>query len=162
MIVPFTELDASSRVWIFQADVELNDALATEMKQELFEFLKEWTAHNVALYTSGDIFYNRFIVIMVDERFQNASGCSLDTLNRFISHLEKKYSVALLDRMAVAYQLAGTDKIETVHLHQLGQLAKDGSIDAQTLVFNNLVKSKAEFESSWKTPIADSWHKRFM
>ncbi len=162
MIVPFTELDPSSRVWIFQADVELNDALATEMKQELFEFLKEWTAHNVALYTSGDIFYNRFIVIMVDERFQNASGCSLDTLNRFISLLEKKYNIGLLERMAVAYQRPGTDKIETVHLHQLSQFAKDGNIDENTFVFNNLVKSKAEFESSWKTPIADSWHQRFM
>ncbi len=162
MIVPFTELDPSSRVWIFQADVELNDTLATEMKQELYGFLQEWTAHNSTLYTSGDIFYNRFIVIMVDERYQNASGCSLDTLNRFLSHLEKKYSVGLLDRMAVAYQRPGSDKIETVHLHQLSQFAKEGNIDENTFVFNNLVKSKAEFESNWKTPIADSWHQRFM
>ncbi|MBK8826574.1 MAG: hypothetical protein IPO26_07620 [Saprospiraceae bacterium] len=55
MIVPFTELDASSRM-DFSADVELNDTLAIEMKQELFEFLKSGRCVKAGTYTSGDIF----------------------------------------------------------------------------------------------------------
>lgn len=162
MLIPFHDLDPASKVWIFQSDSELTTGQCSEIKNELFDFLHEWTAHNVQLYTSGDILHHRFIVIMVDERFQGASGCSLDKMTHFIQYLEQKYGITLLERMTVAYELSAAGEIETAHLNQLSEMSKTGMIHLETVVYNNLVKTKAEFEQGWKTKISDSWHKRFI
>lgn len=162
MLIPFQDLDPASKVWIFQAESKFNDLQATSIKEELFNFLQEWTAHNVQLYTSGDIIQDRFIVIMVDERYQGASGCSLDKMTHFIQHLEHKYGITLLDRMNVAYESSSSGEIATVPLNLMGEMAKAGVIQPETIVYNNLVKTKAEFEQGWKTKIKDSWHNRFI
>ena len=162
MLIPFHDLDPSSKVWIFQAENELTESQATAIKELLFEFLEEWTAHNAQLYTSGDILHHRFIVIMVDERYQGASGCSLDKMTHFIQYMEHKYGITLLARMTVAYESATSGEIATAPLNQLGEMAKVGIIQADTIVYNNLVKTKAEFEQAWKTEIKNSWHKRFI
>ena len=162
MLIPFHDLDPSSKVWIFQAETELTESQTTAIKELLFEFLEEWTAHNAQLYTSGDILHHRFIVIMVDERYQGASGCSLDKMTHFIQYMEHKYGITLLERMTVAYESATSGEIATAPLNQLGEMAKVGIIQADTIVYNNLVKTKAEFEQAWKTEIKNSWHKRFI
>ncbi len=162
MLIPFHDLDPSSKVWIFQAETELTESQTTAIKELLFEFLEEWTAHNAQLYTSGDILHHRFIVIMVDERYQGASGCSLDKMTHFIQYMEHKYGITLLERMTVAYESSASGEIATAPLNQLGEMAKVGIIQADTIVYNNLVKTKAEFEQAWKTEIKNSWHKRFI
>jgi hypothetical protein len=162
MLIPFHDLDPSSKVWIFQAEQELTESQATAIKELLFEFLEEWTAHNVQLYTSGDVLHHRFIVIMVDERFQGASGCSLDKMTHFIQYMEHKFGITLLERTTVAYESSTSGEIATAPLNQLGDMSKNGIIQPETIVFNNLVKTKAEFEQAWRTKIKDSWHKRFI
>ena len=37
----------------------------------------------------------------------------------------------------------------------------ENQIEPNTLIFNNLVKTKAEFEISWKVSASESWLKRF-
>ena len=162
MLIPFHDLDPSSKVWIFQAENELTEGQSQEVRAELFDFLREWTAHNLQLFTSGDILHHRFVVIMVDERFQGASGCSLDKMTHFIQDLEHKYSITLLERMTVAIEKSPNEKIYTAPLHQLEALSKAGEIHPETIVYNNLVKTKGEFDASWKTKIKDSWHQRFI
>lgn len=162
MLIPFHDLDSESKVWIFQAENLMNESQESQIKELLFEFLQEWTAHNAQLYTSGDILHHRFIVIMVDERYQGASGCSLDKMTHFIQYLEHKYRITLLERMTVAYESSTSGEIATAPLSQLGEMAKVGIIQADTIVYNNLVKTKAEFEQAWKTEIKNSWHKRFI
>lgn len=162
MLIPFHDLDPGSKVWIFQAENEMTENQATAIKELLWEFLQDWTAHNAQLYTSGDVLHHRFIVIMVDERYQGASGCSLDKMTHFIQYMEHKFGIILLERMTVAYELSPSGEIVTVPLNQLGDMSKAGVIQPETIVYNNLVKTKAEFEEGWKTKIKDSWHKRFI
>ncbi len=162
MLIPFHDLDPSSKVWIFQAETELTESQTTAIKELLFEFLEEWTAHNAQLYTSGDILHHRFIVIMVDERYQGASGCSLDKMTHFIQYMEHKFGITLLERTTVAYESSTAGEIATAPLNQLVDMSKAGIIIPETLVYNNLVKTKAEFEQAWKTEIKNSWHKRFI
>jgi len=162
MLIPFHDLDPGSKVWIFQAENEMTENQATAIKELLWEFLQDWTAHNAQLYTFGDVLHHRFIVIMVDERYQGASGCSLDKMTHFIQYMEHKFGITLLERMTVAYESSTSGEIVTAPLSHLGDLSKAGAIIPETIVYNNLVKTKAEFEESWKTKIKDSWHKRFI
>ena len=40
-------------------------------------------------------------------------------------------------------------------------MVKDKAVSAQTIVFNNLVNTKIEYEENWEVPLEDSWHNRF-
>ena len=42
------------------------------------------------------------------------------------------------------------------------QMAKDKAVSKNTIVFNNLVTTIAEFNESWEVPASDSWHSRFV
>ena len=156
MLIPFHDLDPGSKVWIFQAENVLTESQTTAIKELLLEFLQDWTAHNAQLYTSGDVLHHRFIVIMVDERYQGASGCSLDKMTHFVQYMEHKFG------MTLAYESPTSGEIVTAPLSHLGDLSKAGVIQPETIVYNNLVKTKAEFEQCWKTKIMDSWHNRFI
>lgn len=163
MLVPIHQLDDQSKIWIYQSTTMLSDDQSTALRKELLSFLEEWTSHNVQLHTSGDIFYNRFIVMMVDERYNATGGCSIDKSIHFIEYLEQKYGISLLDRMHFSYiPDPDTFEIYSASLHDLDNLFNSGKIKADTIVFNNLVKSKAEFESRWQIPLNQSWHIRFL
>jgi hypothetical protein len=41
------------------------------------------------------------------------------------------------------------------------RMAKEKSVSAQTIVFNNLVNTIEELNESWEVPAEDSWHSRF-
>lgn len=162
MLSPFYDLGPTSKVWIFQGTKEFTLEQSREIKAILYDFLKEWTAHKAELHTAGDVLFQRFIVIMVDESLHSASGCSIDTMTHFIQDLEQKYANPLFDRMTIVYENDKTGLLNTVHLNEVKESVSTGKITEDTFVFNNLVKSKAEFESGWKCKIKDSWHKRFI
>ena len=42
------------------------------------------------------------------------------------------------------------------------KMVKDKAVSAQTIVFNNLVNDKSEYEQYWEVPMAESWHNRFL
>lgn len=166
MLAAYEQLDPASRVWIYQCDRKLTDEEVLAMRPELTDFLEQWTAHNRQLYTWGDVLYHRFVVIMADERYAGASGCSIDKSVHFVEYLEKKYRISLLSRTLVAYlyhnETTHRDAIKTCQLDELAAKMADGTIDDDTLVFDNLVKTKADFESSWQKPVSASWHRKFV
>lgn len=161
MLVQFQSLSDTSRVWIFQSETELSDSQTIDITTALQYFLQDWTAHDIHLFTYGALLYHRFIVVIVDESKVSASGCSIDKLTHFIQSIEKKFSLNLLERMSVAF-INEDESINVCHINDLSVLAKDGSIDADTIVFNNLVNTKIDFENKWKVKLTESWHKRFM
>ena len=42
------------------------------------------------------------------------------------------------------------------------QFAKENKITSETIVFNNMVQTKQDFETDWEVPAKESWHKRFL
>mgnify|MGYP007000357904 len=52
--------------------------------------------------------------------------------------------------------------IEYVNLKEFIKLAKSNLVSLDTIVFNNLVLNKDEFDENWEVRAKDSWHKRFM
>lgn len=163
MLVPMSQLDDNSKIWIYQSNSQFTEEQTKALRQELMQFLEDWTSHNRQLYTAGDIFYDRFIVLMVDERYNATGGCSIDKSIHFIEYLEQKYGLSLLDRMNIAY-ISDTyaSEIHLASLHDLDSYIKSGALKSDTVVFNNLVKTKSEFEAGWRIPLNQSWHKRFL
>ena len=160
MLANFNSLPETSRIWIYQADRSFTTEELEEIGSELEAFLKEWTAHGSQLQAGYEIRYRRFIIIALDQSRASASGCSIDSSVLFIQHLEQKYGVNLLDKMNVSYKQG--EYIAYKPLADFKTMAKQKAVSKNTIVFNNLVNNKQEYEEHWEVPASESWHARFM
>jgi len=160
MLVDFKSLPDSSRIWIYQANRSFTSEELAEIKIALDDFVSEWTAHGQDLKSGYEIRYKRFIVLGLDQSLTSASGCSIDASVHFIQHLEKKYSIELLDKMNVSYKQG--EYVAYKPLVDFKKMAKQNAVSAKTIVFNNLVATKGEYLEHWEVPAAESWHSRFI
>lgn len=159
MFLPFNELPKTARVWIYQANRDLINSELESISQELTAFCNGWSAHGVGLKSSFQILYNRFIVIAVDEGFNMATGCSIDSSVNQIKLLENRYGLNFMDRTQVAFLIDNELYIET--LSAIKGKVNDGIISSETKTFNNLVATVEDFDSSWMIPASDSWLKKY-
>jgi len=143
MLVDFKELPNSSRVWIYQCSRSFTEQEVSEITIELSTFITDWTAHGSDLKAGFEIKYNRFITIALDQSLNTASGCSIDASVHFIMQLEKKYDVLLLDKMNVSYKQG--EYVAYKPLIDFKKMAKDKAVSLKTIVFNNLVANKGEY-----------------
>lgn len=160
MLITFSELPDTSRVWIYQANRSFSETELQEITAQLEQFIIAWTAHGADLKASFDIRYKRFIIIGLDQELNVATGCSIDASVNFIQKLERDYGVDLLDKMNVSYKQG--EHVAYKSLVDFRKMAKEKAVSPNTIVFNNLVNNKAEYLNDWEVPASDSWHNRFL
>ena len=160
MYTPYKNLSNNSRVWIYQSNREFTEKEIAFISTKAEEFINSWTRHGDDLKGSFTIKYNQFLVLAVDESFNNVSGCSIDASVHFIQALEKELQLNLMDKMNVTFK--NGNHINLVRLSDFQKFAKEHKITQETIVFNNMVATKEDFENSWEVPAKDSWHKRFL
>jgi hypothetical protein len=145
----------TAKVWVYQSNKALSDTEVKAIEAAGIKFITQWAAHGASLDASFDVLYNRFIVLAVNEQQANASGCSIDSSVRFIKGLEQQFNLNLFDRMQVAYH--DDNAINACHFNdlyaQLTALGKDKTQIANTIVFNNMITTKQEFDSKWEVPL---------
>ncbi len=160
MLVPFKKLPDHARIWVYQSNRPFTKEESEKISAELTDFIKEWTVHGADLKAAFNIKYKRFIILGIDQDVAAASGCSIDASVHFIQHLEEAYQVDLLDKMNVSFRQG--EYIAHKELKEFKKMVKARAVSPKTIVFNNLVNSKAELEDHWEVPLAESWHKRFL
>ncbi|MBK8620985.1 MAG: hypothetical protein IPN79_04295 [Saprospiraceae bacterium] len=162
MITGFALLHPTSRVWIFQAENELSQQQEAACDLYIKRFLDSWTSHNQDIMSYGGVYHHRFLVFLVDQTQTSASGCSQDKLMHFVEDLEKHFGISFLGRTQVAYRNTKDENIKVMPLENLKEAYHSGTIQDETLFFDNLVDTKLKFENSWEKPLKESWHKRFI
>ena len=50
------------------------------------------------------VIFNRFLVVFVDEKIAQASGCSIDKSVHFVKQLEDEFHINFFDRTLIAYK----------------------------------------------------------
>ena len=158
MFVEFQKMPGSSRIWIYQSNREFSGEEVNVITLNTKNFIDNWTRHGDDLKGSFTIVYNRFVVISVDENFANVSGCSIDASVRFIKQLQIELNVDLLNKLNIAFKT--NDDVNSVSLNDFRSFIANDKITQDTIVFNNLVDTKADFESKWEVPAKESWHQR--
>jgi len=160
MFTEYKNLPNNSRVWIYQSEREFNQKEIEIISVKAEEFINSWTRHGDNLKGSFTIKYNQFLVLAVDENFNTVSGCSIDSSVRFVQQLEKELQLDLMNKMNITFK--DNETINLVKLSDFQQFAKDKKISLETIVFNNMVNTKEDFENNWEIPAKQSWHKRFL
>ena len=78
MFVKFENLPSHSRVWIYQSNRKFTTQEVEFITEKAILFTNQWTKHGSDLQGSLVIKYNQFLILAVDEGFNNVSGCSID------------------------------------------------------------------------------------
>lgn len=164
MYIPFEEMPGHARVWIYQANRPLSQAEVDYTLQIGQVFMSRWAAHGKDLKSSVKMFHHQFLVIAVDETYNQASGCSIDASVALVKELEQKFSTtehpfSFFDRSKVAFVYH--DQIFLESTKSLKERIAEGNIKPETLTFNNLVSSKEQFEKEWMVPAKNSWLARY-
>ena len=160
MFTAYKNLPSNSRIWIYQSDRAFTEEEIKKITEKATAFINQWTRHGDDLKGSFTIKYNQFLVLAVDENFNNVSGCSIDASVHFIQQLENELKVDLMDKMNITFK--DNENINLVKLSDFQQFAKEKKITSETIVFNNMIQTKQDFESNWEVPADKSWHKRFL
>lgn len=160
-MVSYDALDANSKVWIYQSTTAIQAAHIAEIQKRIDEFTKTWVSHNNQLKAFGELKHQRFIVLIVDQTQAGASGCSIDKSVHFIQELQRDFDLDLFDRMTFSYQTE-QGEILAAQRDAFAELYQTGKINDATIVFDNLVSTKVDYEEKWTLALGDSWHKRMV
>jgi hypothetical protein len=158
MWMPFDELPATARVWLYQTDRALSDAEIPYVQQVLDEQVARWAAHGQPLTGSARVLHGRFVVLAVDESQNGPSGCSIDASTHWFKELGAQFGLNFFDR-SVAY-LDG-ETVRTVPTSGLKAAVAEGRIRPETPIFNPLVATLGEWKTGWQVPATASWLKRY-
>jgi hypothetical protein len=150
-------LPSNSRVWVYQSVRKLSPEESRALEVKIKQFVLGWTSHKAGVVGDGGLLYERFVVLMADEAHTGVSGCSLDSSIHFIKEIEKEMDTNFFDRWNIAYKQE--KEVLSCSLTEFGKLLERGEINDDTIVFNNLVQSKKDFESRWQIPYKESWLK---
>ena len=158
MIVPFKDLSEEAKIWIYPSSRKFYPQEVEPIKNKIEDFLNSWIADKEA-EVAFTLLYNRFIVFSVEEGVV-LSNQDLDKQVMFILELQKEYEIELLDKMNVCFKQG--EFVQYKEVKEFKKLLKNKSVNSKTVVFDNLVQTKYDFDNFWEVPITESWYNRFL
>ena len=151
-------LPQHARVWVYQSSRPFTADECSLITEKTKQFVKQWTSHREQVTGDGFVLYNRFVVLMADEEQVSLGGCSVDSSVHFIKGLGAELNINFFDRWNIAFLING--ELRSCGMPEFENLIARGEVSDETIVFNNLVQNKKDFETNWKVPYANSWLKK--
>ena len=158
----FKDLAAHSKVWIYQSNKPLNKHEVHEISNATAGFINSWQSHGADMDASFKIYFDRFLIVALDETSAGASGCGIDKLFHHIKKLEQNLNLNFFDRLFIYYTQQQIGDInnpkETPEIFQTHFSKLEGS-DFQKIsyVFDNTIVKKGDLNEHWLIPAQESW-----
>jgi hypothetical protein len=149
-----------AKVWVYQSSKHFDKDEMDYLKVQLDDFVSEWVSHGKLLKATTEVFYDLFVVFFVNEQGDTMCGRAQDASVNLMKRLEGELEVSFLDRMVQSYKKG--EAIEVVRMGDYETLIHNKEIDENTIVFNNMVTTKVDFENFWEVPVKNSWHKQLL
>lgn len=156
----FDLLPASARVWIYKSATPFTPEQRAVIRERGAAFTADWSSHGERVIGAMEVLHGHFLVLAADIKDMSICGGAIDASTRLVKELERDLGLQLTDRMVVVYEEAG--KVGACHMNELEQMAQAGTIDGDTLVYNDLVQSKRELDESFRVPLRTTWMKRYL
>ena len=148
-------LPENSKVWIFPSSRKFYLDETKSIQEKMDCFLKEWEQDKQTIISESLIKYDRFIIVFASSKM-TISTDSINKLIHFIKNLEKEHQTTLLDKMNVCFKQGYY--VQYKELKEFKKLIKTRAVSKNTVVFDNLVTNKKEFETIWEVPACESWY----
>jgi len=154
MLVDYKNLSDSSKVYIYPSSRKFYKEEFPIINGRTEEFLNNFEGVN-SFY---EIKFHRFIVIIVSDKTPLSIEKN-DILVTFIQSLEKEFNVSLLDKVNVCFKQG--EYVQLKEISEFKKLIKNRSVSNKTMVFDNLINTKEEYENYWELPAKVSWISHF-
>lgn len=157
----FDALPGNARLWVHVADRTLDRSEQEQLERDLAEFLKDWSAHGNALVAAGGVFYDRVLVVGLDEAAAGATGCSIDKLIAFMRVQGAALGVDWFDRHQVMWREPGSAAWNAARTAEFWAMRKAGVVSGSTEVLDPLAASVGEARSERGVLVRtfdESWH----
>ena len=76
-----------------------------------------------------------------------------------IKGFEKRFNIDLTNKLNIPFRIG--DDINVVSYASFQNFVKQEKISPETIVFNNMITRKEDYDLNWEVPAIESWHKRF-
>jgi predicted nuclease of predicted toxin-antitoxin system len=160
MFVEFTSLPESAKLWIYPSSRKFYTHEVPEIATKITTFLEAWKTEDPSFKASYQLKYDRFIIIAVDATASEITTQDMDASVQLILQLQADYEVTLLDKMNVCFKQG--KYVQYKELKDFKKLLKNKALTGKSIVFDNLIQTKEEFEQYWETSIEESWYNRFL
>jgi|LauGreDrversion4_2_1035121.scaffolds.fasta_scaffold192387_2 hypothetical protein len=148
-------MSPDSKIWIYFSEQAFSDSDLANIDAACQAFCQSWTAHEQSLKADYQLRYKHFIVLMVDETQNKASGCSIDKSVAFIRNLGNELQVNFFNRMVIPFLI--DNQVISHSFHNITSLCENGIIQPDSQIFNLQVSNLNEFEQSFIVPFEQHW-----
>ncbi len=139
-----------AKVLIFPSSRNLYPQEIEQLNREIPLFLAE----SFELDLGYQLKYKRFLIFYIEDNI-SFSADNHEELVNYILNLEKRLSISLLDKVNVCFKQG--NHVQRKEMNEFKALIKNRGVSKKTIVFNNLITSKAELDHCWETPASESW-----
>lgn len=150
----------ASKVWIYCSKKELGQIDMMSISKDIKDFLMTWSSHGKPVYAGFKIIANHFVAIIVDEEKSGISGCGIDKSVHLLKETGAKHGYDFFDRSL--YVMDDDGGVMAVSTSEFDRLYQSGRLTDDTQVFDTMVKTLDQLDSSFVLPLKDSWHKRLI
>jgi hypothetical protein len=160
MFVDYDSISEDAKVWIYPSSRKFYDTEIEEIENKLKHFVENWKSEDENFKVSYQFLYKRFVIFFSDDELSPVSNPDIDVMVSFILELQSDYEVTLLDKMNVCFKQG--EFVQYKELKELKTLLKNKAVTEKTIVFDNLITNKFDFENYWEIPMEESWYNRFL
>lgn len=143
----------TAKVWVYQSDRLLSPQDKNVISQKLDAFINTWNTHGTKLASTYEILLDTFIVFIVDESQQGASGCSIDSSVKVMKELGSDLQIDFFNRLNIA--IVHSNNTTEILPYQDVVNNWDGLKDFHTT--NNTINTLSELKNNWIIPLKQSW-----
>lgn len=150
MLINYQNLSEQAKVFLYPSSRKFYANELEELEVKIKNFLNNWTEFSVTY----KIEYNRFLLFFITEDALITTEL-LDKLAQFVMQLEQEHKLTLLDKVNVCFKQG--EYVQYQEMKRFRELIKSKSVSKKTIVFNNFIQTKYEYENDWEVNITESW-----
>ncbi len=160
MFTDYSLITEEAKVWIYPSSRKFYPNEIEGIEDKIKTFVENWKANDENFKASYKFLYNRFIILFADDEKSPLTNADIDTSVSFILSLQQAYEIELLDKMNACFKQG--EYVQYKDLKEFKKLLKNKSVTAKTIIFDNLITTKLDFENNWEISIEESWYNRYL
>jgi hypothetical protein len=160
MFVDYSIITEDAKVWVYPSSRKFYPNEIEGIENKVKTFIESWKSDDENFKASYQFLYNRFIVLFADDENSSLTNTDIDASVSFILGLQQEYEVELLDKMNACFKQG--EFVQYKELKDFKKLLKNKAVTAKSIIFDNLITTKVDFDHNWEIPIEESWYNRYL
>jgi len=160
MFTDYSLITEEAKVWIYPSSRKFYPNEIEGIENKIKTFVESWKADDENFKASYKFLYNRFIILVADDENSPLTNTDIDTSVSFILGLQQEYEIELLDKMNACFKQG--EYVQYKDLKEFKKLLKNKAVTAKTIIFDNLITTKLDFDNNWEISIEESWYNRYL